>query len=83
MSVNFHLYIYFACLSVCLYSINVKTAERLKLYKICLHQNFIFENFENPQILFFIKSAKFFVFVLQCIQEKIFTNEIKDGRNAP
>ena len=37
----------------------------IKFSKICLHQNSIFENFENPRI-FFWKSAKFF-FVI-CLQ---------------
>ena len=35
----------------------------IKFSNICLHQNSIFENFENPRI-FFWKSAKFFVFVI-------------------
>ena len=35
----------------------------IKFSKICLHQNSIFENFENPRF-FFWKSAKFFVFII-------------------
>ena len=35
----------------------------IKFSKICLHQNSIFENFENLRI-FFWKSAKFFVFII-------------------
>ena len=35
----------------------------VKFSKICLHQNSIFENFENPRN-FFWKSAKFFVFII-------------------
>ena len=36
----------------------------VKFSKICLHQNSIFESFKNPRSFFFIKFAKFFVFVL-------------------
>ena len=85
----FNLYINFACLSVRLYPINVKTAEpiglnffvrsrvttgKIKFSKICL-QNSIFENFKNPLSFFFIKSAKFFVFVLLTRRTPMFTNE--------
>ena len=40
------------------------------------------KNFENPRN-FFIKSAKCFVFVLLTRRTPMFTNEIKDGREAP
>ena len=64
------------CLFVCLYPINVKTAEpigpkffcgtsrdpreglwMIEFSKVCLHQNSIFENFENPRI-FFLQSTE-------------------------
>ena len=35
----------------------------INFLKICLHQNSFFKNFENPRN-FFLKSAKFLVFVL-------------------
>ena len=57
----------------------------IKFSKICLHQNSIFENFENPRI-FFWKSAKFFFFYLFTRRNPvyfIFTNEIKYMREAP
>ena len=53
----------------------------IKFSKICLHQNSIFKNFENPRI-FFWKSAKFFCYLLTrrtpayFISNTIFTNEI-------
>ena len=58
----------------------------IKFSKICLHQNSIFENFENPQI-FFLKIRKIFCFYYLLTRRSpvffIFTNEIKYRRKAP
>ena len=76
---------------VCIhYPINVKTAEPIKtqiLWDLTWHQgrfmyDWIFKNLLLTKLdfwkstKFFIKSAKFFFFVLQC------TNEIEDGREG-
>ena len=49
----------------------------IKFSKICLYQNWIFENLENPRIFFYENP---YVFNLE---EQMITNEIKDGREAP
>ena len=70
----------------------------IKFSKICLHQNSIFETFENPRN-FFYKIREIVVFVLLTrrnimlfvnnenphvfyFEEKMFANKIKDGREA-
>ena len=88
--------IYKFSLFVCLYPINVKTAEpigtkffvgpyvMIEFSNICLQQNLIFENFENSRFLQKHNPLIFlFVFVLQCIlKENMFTIEIEDWRDA-
>jgi len=62
------------CLSVCLYSINVETAETKKKNRFSL-------NFETQ--IFFYKIRELFVcfcFSMFVYKEKIFTIETEDGR---
>ena len=58
----------------------------IKFSKICLHQNSIFENFENPRN-FFLKIREIFCFYYLLTRRSpvyfIFTNEIKYRREAP
>ena len=58
----------------------------IKFSKICLHQNSIFENFENPRNLF-LKIREIFCFYYLLTRRSpvyfIFTNEIKYRREAP
>ena len=68
----------------------------IKFSKICLHQNSIFENLKNPRKFFYKIREIFFcsrrtlmLFVIKenphvfYFEEKMFTNEIKDGHEAP
>ena len=62
----------------------------IKFSKICLHQNFIFENFENPRkFLFLLTRRTLMLFINKekppcyLLTRRMFTNEIKDGREAP
>ena len=50
----------------------------IEFSKISLHQNSIFEQFENPR--FFFKSANFFFYNVH--KENMFTMEMEDGREA-
>jgi len=72
-----HLYINLACLSVCLsvclYPINVKTAEPIGPKFFEGHQNEIF--CENPRIIF--------VLFYDVLKENMFTINLEDGREAP
>ena len=51
--------------------------------KICLYQNSIFENLENPWNLFSIKSLDSFILFYNVFKQKMFTNEIEDESEAP
>ena len=77
--------IYFACLSVCLCPINVKTAETIRpKFSVGPYMPPVMikiSKFLKIQHIFLITSA--FVFVLQCLQRKKFTTGIEYGREAP
>ena len=91
---SIHTYLYiqiwlvwvFICLFVCIqffWGISRDPREGLwmiKFKKICLHQNSIFKNFENPRNFFFCylltrRTPAYF------ISNTIFTNEIKDPKS--
>ena len=85
-----------ACLSVCLYSINVKTAEPIgpkffvghlgtKISNICLHQNSIFIKFLKIlkiHEIFCENPQTIFVLFYDVQKENMFTINLEDGREA-
>ena len=88
----------FVCLSVCLYPINIKTAEPIgpkffvghlgtpgKVYEWSKFQIFVSIKIRSSLNFWkFWKSANYFCFVLRCIhKENMFKINLEDGREAP
>ena len=85
------LYTLLACLSVCLYPINVKTTEPIgptsindSIFKNLLPTKFRFAlNFENPGIFFCKTPLILFGFVLQFLQrENVHNKNTRRARSA-